>query len=109
MYVKSMSAKTISEEIGERLKQARLNADQTQAEVAKFANLSRKTVVNAEQGNVKLENLVSIMMVLHLTPNLDVFLPKQEVSPIELSKLHGKRRQRASGTRGLDRTNRSDW
>lgn len=101
--------KSISQEIGERLKQARLNADLTQSDVAKHTNLSRNTIVHAEQGNVKLENLIAIMGTLNLTPNLDLFLPQQKISPIELSKLQGRKRQRASGTKRLDDKSRSDW
>ena len=98
-----------AKEIGERLKRARLNSDLTQAEVAKHANISRKSVVNAEKGNVKLENLVAIMMVLNLSDHLDQLIPKQEISPIQLSKLEGRKRQRASGTKDLDKQGRSDW
>jgi hypothetical protein len=38
-------------------------------------------------------------MALDLTQQIDLFLPKQEISPLKLAKLQGKKRQRASGQR----------
>ena len=89
----------IAEELGERLKQARLNRDMTQLEVAERAGVSRKAVLNAEKGIARLEILVAIMAVLDLIRQLDLFLPPQDVSPIQLARLKGKARQRASGRR----------
>lgn len=94
-----VAASSLAEEIGERLKQARLNRDFTQEEVASLAGVARKTVLNAEKGKVQLETLIAIMMALDLTDQLDLFLPEQEVSPLQLAKLQGKKRQRASGQR----------
>jgi len=99
MNLKDRSPAAITEALGERLKQARLNSDLTQAEVAELAGVTRKVVLNAEKGNVRLELFVAIMAALNLTGQLDRFLPKQDISPIQLSKLQGKRRQRASGQR----------
>lgn len=42
---------------------------------------------------------IAIMMALNLTEQLDLFLPPQPISPIQLMKLQGKKRQRASGQR----------
>lgn len=97
--MRKLTASAFAAEIGERLKQARLNQDFTQSEVADIAGLARKTVLNAEKGKVQLENLIAIMMALDLTDQLDLFLPKQEISPLQLAKLQGKKRQRASGQR----------
>ncbi|PWC10940.1 transcriptional regulator [Brenneria roseae subsp. americana] len=93
------SPAAIAEELGERLKQARLNSNLTQSEVADLAGLSRKAVLNAEKGKVQLEALIAIMAALNLTEQLDKFLPPQDISPIQLARLQGKQRQRASGQR----------
>ncbi|PWC17615.1 transcriptional regulator [Brenneria roseae subsp. roseae] len=93
------SPAAIAEELGERLKQARLNSNLTQSEVADLAGLSRKAVLNAEKGKVQLEALIAIMAALNLTERLDNFLPPQDISPIQLARLQGKQRQRASGQR----------
>lgn len=94
------SPAALAETLGQRLKQARLNRDLTQQEVAERAGLSRKAVLNAEKGKAQLEVLVAILQALDLTAQLDNFLPPQPPSPIQLAKLQGKQRQRASGQRG---------
>ena len=94
------SPAAIAEALGQRLKQARLNRDLTQIEVAERAGVSRKAVLNAEKGKAQLEVLVAILQALDLTTQLDSFLPPQPPSPIQLAKLQGKQRQRASGQRG---------
>lgn len=99
MSIENKAPAAVAEELGERLKQARLNNDMTQSEVAERAGLSRKVVLNAEKGKVQLEGLIAIMMVLGLTAQLEHFLPQQAISPLQLSKLQRKQRQRASGQR----------
>lgn len=91
------SAKRISEQLGERLKQARLNRNITQEHIAQQIGVSRRTVINAEKGQVTLENLVAILQQLGLASQLDSFLSVQPLSPVQLMKLQGARRQRASG------------
>ncbi len=99
MKLDNMSTSAIAEELGSRLKQARLNADLTQAEVASRAGLNRKTILNAEKGKVQLENLVAILVSMDMVGQLNIFLPEQEISPIQLAKLKGQERQRASRTK----------
>jgi putative transcriptional regulator len=96
MSIDIMPASVVAEELGERLKQARLNADMTQTDLANRAGLSRKVVLNAEKGKVQLEAFVAIMLALNLSAQLDNFLPKQSVSPVQLVKLQAKQRKRAS-------------
>lgn len=95
------TAKLRALEIGERLKKARLNLDLTQNEVAERAWISRKSVMNAEMGNVTLENLIVILTALDMAEQLDVLLPPQPYSPIQLLQLRGKNRQRASSSHCL--------
>lgn len=104
-----LTAAAHAEEIGERLKQARLNKDLTQSEVAKLAGVARTTVLKAEKGKVQLEIFIAILMALDLTDQLDLFLPKQELSPLQLSKLQGKQRQRASGQRSEPKEESPEW
>lgn len=87
----------LAEELGERLKQARLNKNLTQLEVAEHAGISRRAVINAEKGKATLEVFIAIMIALNLTEQLNLFLPPQPISPIQLAKLQGEKRQRASG------------
>jgi putative transcriptional regulator len=99
MELKNMSPAAMAKELGNRLKQARLNADLTQAEVASRSGLNRRTVLNAEKGKVQLDNLVAILVSMDMADQLNIFLPVQEISPILLAKLKGRERQRASGSK----------
>jgi putative transcriptional regulator len=105
-----LTPKAIAEELGERLQRARLNADLTQAEVAERAGVTRKVVVAAEQGRVQLETLIAILIALDLVEQLNTFLPKQEISPLQLAKLQSKGRQRASRvTQAAPKKDESTW
>ncbi len=57
MSLSNLSASAIAEELGERLKQARLNQNLTQAEVAESVGVSRKQVINAEKARLNLRCL----------------------------------------------------
>lgn len=104
-----ISAIALAEQLGERLKQARLNQNLTQSEVAEFAGVARKTVINAEKGKAQLEIFIAIMQALNLTEQLDLFLPVQPISPIQLAKLQGKKRQRESGQRQENEEEHIEW
>ncbi len=108
MIFDKMSPTAIAEQLGDRLKQARLNADLTQSELASRTGLNRKTIINAEKGNVQLKNLISILVSLNMADHLDLFLPMQEISPLQLAKLKGKKRQRASRSKKIESQNRED-
>ncbi|MCH7672091.1 MAG: helix-turn-helix transcriptional regulator [Proteobacteria bacterium] len=109
MRLANRSPAAIANELGDRLKQARLNNNLTQVEVAELAGVTRKTVLNAEKGKVQIEAFIAIMSALNLTEQLDRFLPKQDISPIQLSKLLRKTRQRASGRRKTKNREASEW
>jgi|SRR5690554_761785 len=99
MKLNHLSPAALAEELGQRLKQARLNANITQAELAKQAGLSRKIVLSAEKGQAQLENFVALLLALGLAEQLNNFLPAPQISPLQLRKLQGKKRERASGSR----------
>ncbi len=96
VVLSNMSSSAIAEDLGYRLKQARLNANLTQADLAAKAGLSRKVLMNAEKGKAQLDNIIAILLSLNMADQLDLFIPKQDVSPLQLAKLKGKERQRAS-------------
>ncbi|WP_300464893.1 helix-turn-helix transcriptional regulator [Desulfobacula sp.] len=108
MIFEKMSPIAIAEQLGERLKQARLNADLTQAELASRTGLNRRTILHAEKGNVQLKNLVAILVNLGMVEQINMFLFVQEISPLQLAKLKGKKRQRASRTQKKKRQIRED-
>ncbi|GHA00610.1 hypothetical protein GCM10008090_06900 [Arenicella chitinivorans] len=103
------SVKVLSQMLGERLKQARLNQDVTQAQLADLAGVSRRSVLNAEKGKTQLETFVALLVALGLSDNLQQMIPSTNISPLQLAKLQGKHRQRASGKQNPDDTGSSSW
>jgi len=106
--INDMSPAALAAQLGQRLKQARLNANLTQDEVARRAGLSRRAVLGAESGKVQLETFIGVLEALHCTGQLNNFLPEQPISPIQLAKLQGKSRQRASGTKAQSSKNEKE-
>ena len=96
-YSKNDSSEYIASVFGERLKLLRLNKDMTQVEVAEKAWVKRRTVLNAEKGDVRLSDLIAILRALDMLGNLDVLIPEVPYSPIQLLKLQGRVRKKASG------------
>ncbi len=91
------STRSILKELGYRIKQARINKNFTQMELADIIAKSRTAIEGAEKGKCTLETFVSILVALDLTDSLKLFLPEQPVSPIALAKAQGRQRKRASG------------
>ena len=87
-------------EIGRRIQQERLNQNLSQAELSRKAGVSRKTMTNLETGEgCSLVTLLSVLRGLGRLDQLDAFLPDPGISPVELAKLQGKVRKRATGKR----------
>lgn len=102
MDFRSMSDKAILILLGERVSRQRLNQDITQGELALRAGIARIVVGRLENGlGCKLENLIRILRALGMVDQLENFLPEPGLSPIQLAKLKGNERQRASGRHRL--------
>ena len=100
MTIYGMSDQAILAEIGGRLKRRRLNRNLTQEEVADQAGLTRMTVGEFERGaSSSMKTLVRILRVLEALEELENFLPDTGPSPLQLAKLQGRQRQRASRKR----------
>jgi transcriptional regulator with XRE-family HTH domain len=90
----------VLEELGRRLARTRLERNLTQAQLAHEAGLAPLTVLRLERGEaVRLPSLIRVLRVLGLLGALEQLVPEPAPSPIELVKLQGRRRQRASGAR----------
>lgn len=82
--------------MGARLARCRLNANITQAQLAREAGVSRKVVSQIETGgSVNTRNLVRVLRALGLTHAIDQMVPEFGVSPIQLADAQGRTRQRA--------------
>ncbi|SDY85007.1 helix-turn-helix transcriptional regulator [Acinetobacter kyonggiensis] len=86
-------------ELGSRLRVARLNRNLTQEQVGNSAGISRYIVKELEHGKGKVEDLMATLIALSLTDQLENLLPTQKVSPIEIFKMKGHERTRASGNK----------
>jgi len=94
--IHDQSPAAIAEELGNRLKQARLNANITQEALAEQAGVSLKVLRGAERGRAQLESFIAVLAALGLTDQLNHFLPHQPISPVQLVRMQGKARRRAS-------------
>ncbi len=95
-----LTDESVLSELGARLERVRLERNLTQRELAARAGVAYKAIQRIEAGeSVKLTSLIRVLRGLELLDALDQLVPEPTPSPIELLKLHGRRRQRASGTR----------
>ncbi len=93
-----MSDRAILVELGSRIQQERLNRNITQADLAARAGISRGALRLLESGRGStLASLIRVLRALDRLESLASFLPAPGPSPVQLAKLRGKRRQRASG------------
>jgi putative transcriptional regulator len=100
MNPEQRSNRALLEELGHRIRRARLNRNLTQAELAKQAGISRGALQKAEEGGaMTTETMLNILRGLSLLSQLEQFLPEPPPSPVQLAKLQGEVRQRASGKR----------
>lgn len=92
-----MSDQAILREIGRRLKRKRLDKNLSQQKLAEIAGLNRTTVGEIERGtSTSLQTLVQILRALNALDELESFIPDPGISPLQLAKLKGKERKRAS-------------
>jgi putative transcriptional regulator len=105
MNIEQLTAHAIAGELGDRIKTARLNANLTQKALANKAGLSLKAITNGEKGKSTLESMIAILIALELTEQLNLFIPKQEISPVQLIELQGKERKRATSPTKINSKN----
>ena len=92
-----MNTEQALNEFGERLKRYRLNRNLSQKEVAERAGIGLASVARMEDGKGStLANFIRVLTALDTLDSLDAFLPVPSISPIQLAKLRGKERRKAS-------------
>ncbi|PHM38953.1 transcriptional regulator [Xenorhabdus mauleonii] len=96
-HVTFSEIKKQQEELGHRLRQARLNKNIKQQTLSDAIGVNRRIISNAEKGHASLETVLLILNALNLTEQLDLFIPPQPLSPVQLAKMQGHIRQRATG------------
>ena len=100
MGIAELSDKAAMALIGERIQRERLNQNLTQQELAERAGIGVRTVRSLEAGQKPtVETLIRALRGLGKLGTMDAFLPEPGLSPLQLAKLQGRERQRASGRR----------
>ncbi len=101
--IKTMTDDAVLEELGRRLARRRLDLQLTQAKLAEQAGVSKRTVERMEAGAAaQTLSLIRILRVLDLLQGLDQLIPETGPRPMDLLKLKGKERKRASSRRAAD-------
>lgn len=104
-----MSDKAISADIGQRLSRRRVEMELTQADLAEEAGVSKRTVERIEAGeSVQTTTLIRILRVMGLLEALDAAIPAVGPRPMDLLKLRGKERQRASSKKS-NKESEGEW
>lgn len=92
-----MTDSAVLAEIGDRLSRLRLQRNLTQAQLAREAGVSKRTLIRLESGeSSQVTNLIRVLRALGLLGNLDAFIPRPLPSPIEQLRSRAKERRRAS-------------
>lgn len=100
--VEKNSDGAILDELGNRIAQYRLHRNLSQAELAKEAGMSLRTLVRIEQGYPsQMPNIIRLLRVLGLLENIETLIPQLPDSPIQQLKMAGKQRKRASSRSSL--------
>ena len=95
-----MSDKAVLEELGRRVQAQRLNLNMAQADMARKAGVSRRALQNLEGGRgCTLALLIRVLRVMGKLEQFGAVLPEPGPSPLQLARLKGRERQRASGRR----------
>ncbi len=107
---KQMSDEAVLVELGQRLSRRRLDLGLTQALVAEEAGVGKRTVERVEAGgDTQLTTLIRLLRVLELTDELNRLVPESGPRPMDLLKLKGKERKRASSRRPPPRKGGWRW
>ena len=101
MDLENISDKAILSELGNRLQRERLNRNMTQSELAVKSGISARSLQYLETGRpCTLASLIKILRAMESLASLDAFFPEPGLSPVQLAKLKGRERERASGSGG---------
>lgn len=100
MSIYGESDKTLLQDLGYRLRRARLRRNLSQEQLAHRAGLNRTTISEYERGaSTSTLTLVQVLRAMEMLEELETFLPEPGPSPLDLAQRQGRQRQRASGRR----------
>ena len=107
----SMSDPAIVAELGSYLKQIRLQQNLTQELLAQKAGLSRPVISEMENGKAGTSflTIIQVLRALQQFHLLDIWNVAGQISPLQMAKLSGKERLRASGSKTKKNREESEW
>jgi transcriptional regulator with XRE-family HTH domain len=106
----AMSDKAIVREMGKRLRQLRLHKNISQKSLALKTGIHRVTISKIETGQqLSLITLVQILRGLEELERFEAIIPPEGPSPLQLAKLQGKQRKRASRQSPEAKDKESEW
>jgi transcriptional regulator with XRE-family HTH domain len=106
----SMSDPAVLREIGKLLKRLRLNQNRSQEEIATRAGLDRSTISQMENGRpASMMTFVQVLRAIGKMELLNAFSAEPQISPLQLAKLKGKQRERASADNDTTEKGGSEW
>ncbi len=92
-----LTDEAILRELGKRFAQRRLEMQLSQEMLAEQAGVSKRTVERVESGaTTQMSTMIRILRVLGLLDRLEALVPVAGPRPMDLLKLKGKARKRAS-------------
>lgn len=107
---KLMTAEAVLIELGRRISRRRLDLGMTQADAAREAGLSKRTVEHIESGDdIRATSLIRYLKVLDLTDGLDSIVPETGPRPMEILRMKGMERQRASSKQAENLSKEWHW
>jgi len=110
MDMHGMSDLAILREIGRRIKRKRLDKNWSQKKLAETAGLNRTTIGEIERGAPSgMITFIQVLRSLDVLEELNAFLPEPGISPLQLAKLKGKERLRASRQKEGKQPGESEW
>ncbi len=111
LFGQSSSDDAVLADLGAQLKQMRLNRNLMQKQLGELSGLSRSAISDLENGaGGTMRSFVQLLRALGKLEILDHFKTEAPVSPIQIAKMRGKIRKRASGTTKNDNDkNDSEW
>lgn len=107
---KQLTPEAVLTELGRRIARRRLDLGITQADAAEQAGLGKRTVERIEAGgDTQMSTLIRLLRVLELMDGLERLVPETGPRPMELLKLKGKERKRASSKRVAKQSDEWHW
>jgi transcriptional regulator with XRE-family HTH domain len=98
-----LTDKAVLQELGGRLAGLRIEHNLTQAALAEQAGVSKRTIERLESGEVatQLSGFLRVCRALGLLERFETLLPESVPGPMAQLKQAGRKRQRATGKRGV--------